>query len=494
MSQSNGSTDAGVSVQNIGAERSWKEIVQMTDAFCKLADLDKSQVAVNSFGYPIIPIPEVRKSGSRVRLAPRNVSPDFLGHPIYWIDPALTERREGETPERWGIRMFYVILMMGFWEENTLRWIDFLTVRDFDSFQSSIGDSPVVAYHSTAFVECFADQEEFALLDESDIVKDENGVSQKDAIEAQAAKADQMLDFLASKDQEDYTRKITSAIEMVATSLGGMPTEVNDPSKGFWEFIEPQIDAELAEYELAASDLSLSRVSVQKRLTSSANIMKAQIIGLNSSAATLTIPTLKSMGLTAIESDNLMTFINISNSSSVLNEAFNYAEQLEEKYEEISAEGVFQIFQNIYVDYQRSWERARLAYINFSIQEEVKNGEAEFFILYDDLIEKYDRDRGNARYDDTLSYVRSTNKGSEIHNLDDIIGDMGGSHEESDYSRHDSDVVESLDSLDDIYQDYSAPVESSSSDAEDLNSILDDLGSYEGTNVQKENKYDFDLD
>src|SRR5699024_9776197 len=104
--------------------------------------LTRKEFSANSWGFPIIPIPKVRRANGRTRLAPNTVKEDFLGHPIYWINPELTQfDPKRETEEEWSIRMFYLILGMGYWTDD-LMWIDYLQYNDLEYDQGDLE-----AYH-----------------------------------------------------------------------------------------------------------------------------------------------------------------------------------------------------------------------------------------------------------------------------------------------------------------------------------------------------------
>lgn len=112
--------------------------------FMARTGLKREQYAPNSWGYPYIPIPEVRRGYGRVRTAPREVTKSYFGHPIYWIDPALTERRPGEGESEWSIRMFFLIDAFGYWNKK-VEFIDFLKVNEF-----SFSDAQIETYHRIA--------------------------------------------------------------------------------------------------------------------------------------------------------------------------------------------------------------------------------------------------------------------------------------------------------------------------------------------------------
>lgn len=99
----------------------------LDSVFSESSGLSRDQFASNSWGFPPIPIPEWRTGNQIYRGAPKNVNQEFIGHPIYWIDPKLSDMMDGETREAWSIRMFYLILGFGYWSnpEDVARWIDY---------------------------------------------------------------------------------------------------------------------------------------------------------------------------------------------------------------------------------------------------------------------------------------------------------------------------------------------------------------------------------
>lgn len=106
------------------------EISAHIESFQTLSGLDRDQFAANNWGYPIIPIPEVKEEYKHIRMAPRNVTKSYLGHPIYWIDPELTKRLPDEQEQEWCIRMFYLIDAMGYWNEM-VEFNDYLKINGF---------------------------------------------------------------------------------------------------------------------------------------------------------------------------------------------------------------------------------------------------------------------------------------------------------------------------------------------------------------------------
>lgn len=133
----------------------------LIESFSDRTGLSREQFAVNQWGLPFIPIPFVRTGYGNVRIAPKNVSVSFFGHPIYWIEPELTKRRPNEGEQEWCIRMFFLIDAFGYWTEE-VEFIDFLKVNGF-----SYDDAQIQTYHRIP--DQNAETNKFPLLDESDL-------------------------------------------------------------------------------------------------------------------------------------------------------------------------------------------------------------------------------------------------------------------------------------------------------------------------------------
>lgn len=140
---------------------STREVYALTENFSKKSRLSRNQFAVNGWGFPFIPVPEVRSAYNNVRTAPKNIIPSFFGHPIYWIDPELTKRRDGEGEQEWCIRMFFLIDGMGYWTRN-VEFIDFLKVNEF-----SFDPKQIETYHRISDQGCETD--DYHLLDEDSL-------------------------------------------------------------------------------------------------------------------------------------------------------------------------------------------------------------------------------------------------------------------------------------------------------------------------------------
>lgn len=128
-----------------------QEILLMRMLMERVGSLHPGQFAENPWGFPFIPLPEDRSpSAARLVLAPESVKMELVGHPIYWIDPSLTAPtgEESDSPARWGVRMFYLIMALGLWDPDTLTWYNApeskgvrYTRVDFANYQKAISSA-----------------------------------------------------------------------------------------------------------------------------------------------------------------------------------------------------------------------------------------------------------------------------------------------------------------------------------------------------------------
>lgn len=94
----------------------------------------RNEFVENPWGFPYVPVPRFRRANTAgLRLAPENVSFEWFGHPVYWIDPELTRFREEEAkdPTRWAIRMYFLMIATGLMrkEEGRTRWVNAIRAR-----------------------------------------------------------------------------------------------------------------------------------------------------------------------------------------------------------------------------------------------------------------------------------------------------------------------------------------------------------------------------
>lgn len=155
------------------------------DALRRLMELDSGlwrstengedrQYATNSWGFPYLPIPKVRDRSGRIRLAPDNVNPHYLGHPMYWVHPSLTVRGEGEPEESWCIRMYFLLVSLGCYTKDG-KWVNYLASKGYDFTDINVSRD-VDGYHIKSNPETVFDSLDddgnpiYPLLTEDDLV------------------------------------------------------------------------------------------------------------------------------------------------------------------------------------------------------------------------------------------------------------------------------------------------------------------------------------
>ena len=94
----------------------------------------RNEFVENPWGFPYVPVPRYRRANTPgLRLAPDNISFEWFGHPVYWIDPELTRFREEEAkdPTRWAVRMYFLMIATGLMrkEEGRTRWVNAIRAR-----------------------------------------------------------------------------------------------------------------------------------------------------------------------------------------------------------------------------------------------------------------------------------------------------------------------------------------------------------------------------
>ena len=132
--------------------------IALAQLFSERTGLKTNQFAMNSWGFPPIPIPDFKYGNGVVRQAPRELKSEFMGHPIFWIDPELTRMREDESRDVWSIRMYYLILAFGMWSntEISAEWVNYPRIKGIQWDQSDVD-----AYHHIGNPPTIFDRVEF---------------------------------------------------------------------------------------------------------------------------------------------------------------------------------------------------------------------------------------------------------------------------------------------------------------------------------------------
>ena len=117
----------------IGQMLSISEARTVNHRFCELTGLSPQRVLVSFYGYPTLPIPPAGNSDGAGRL-PEGVSREWMGHPVFWLDPRTRQRLPGEHLQAYGVRLWMELLVRGYWNdpESDTGWIDVLQLAGWD--------------------------------------------------------------------------------------------------------------------------------------------------------------------------------------------------------------------------------------------------------------------------------------------------------------------------------------------------------------------------
>lgn len=337
------------------------EIHALIEAFARQSGLKREQFAVNGWGFPLIPIPEVQSRYAHVRTVPRGTTKAFMGHPVYWIEPELTKRREGEGEQEWCIRMFYLIDAMGYWTED-IEFIDFLKVNGF-----SFDDAQIEAYHRIAD-DSSTDNYEFLGVGDLEIPLDD----------AEASYSEILRRCFAIQKQESIAMLQSQAREYIFArkALGSNVhswSAAYDDQDGVWDtrFI-PALEEVARKYNERAesgdqivSDLRKEAVTIFDRLqevivrfnkaTSILELpVKATVTGAGGPASRISfVATAMSV---ANQRDNLRKVM-LSDIETAMRESFGSGNK--------GVGGFDAVVEAMGKVYSTAWNRLRLAFINF---------------------------------------------------------------------------------------------------------------------------------
>lgn len=336
--------------------------------FTKYSNLSPEQYAVNNWGFPFIPKPYPRTDYGYLRIAPPEVSKSFFGHPIYWIDPRLTEKRSNERWQEWSIRMFVLIDAMGYWNEN-LEFIDYLKIQGFD-----FSNANIAVYFDNADQKSITD--DYELLDENSIIKHGSTLQHvedrtKDILQQCFAIQDyesvQMLKRQVK--QYNFARDIALGKEVKKYST------TYDYAGGIWDqkFL-PELIKINDEYNSRAQEENYITSDLLKITQSIKEVLLETIRRYHHAANTLEIPLHRRINRfggegAAARISAEATMMEISNKKEIVREV--QFEKLNEKILKVLGsgnvgEGAFlEVIQEMSVIYARAWDRLRLVFVNF---------------------------------------------------------------------------------------------------------------------------------
>lgn len=351
---------------------STREVYALTEHFSKRTGLSRTQFAVNGWGFPFIPVPEVRVAYNNIRTAPRNVIASFFGHPIYWIDPELTKRRDGEGEQEWCIRMFFLIDGMGYWTKN-VEFIDFLKVNDF-----SFDPKQIETYHRIADQGCETD--DYYLLDESSLD------FPLEQVEKNYINAKKRMFLIQEQESREMLKSQARQYEFARKAIGPhsrkWSTSYSD-SSGIWarKFV-PALGDIATEYNRRYREGDQMVSDLQKRARNISDTLTDVISRYNHATSVLEIPVKSSIKGRPGGSARISY---LATSMSAANQRDNLRKTLLDPIEKgmrsafasgNAGEGGFDPVIRAMEDvYSISWNRLRLALVNY---DSLRNGEELF--------------------------------------------------------------------------------------------------------------------
>lgn len=330
--------------------------------------LRPDQVAGNSWGFPPVPIPEPRVANGITRLAPTNVNNVYLGHPIYWLDPELSERRANETLEEWSIRMYLTLAQAGYWTKSG-GWVDFLAIRGFNF------DRPdVEGYHTMSNRQISIDKPDvrsrYRLISENDI----NGKAGLREIDAKMARVKkrmgEILDYEVGRFLNSQINSMRFGMEVMGTDpMTSSATPDHQDSE--WERkIQPSLFKLSDKYNATFNPDSGVKMSdlideMHKKMEGSRNF----IIAIEDAASNISVPVLDGYPeYTLAESfGHMLTYQNIARDKALSRRGrLDFLTDAERVFAEDREPGAMDgIISRIYNAYAESWRRLRVAMINY---------------------------------------------------------------------------------------------------------------------------------
>lgn len=349
-------------VENDVRVLSTKEIAAISSKFRLKSGLSKEQFVVSSFGYPTMPKPEVRKGYGQVRIAPKNVSKPYFGHPIYWIDPEITEQRKDERNQEWLIRMFYLIDGLGYWHENGA-FVDFLDVQDF-----SFSDAQIETYHNIS--ELNAETNNFSLLDETDlrgVTLEEINEKTKDAVaKCMAIERNENIKMLQEQGyQYEFAKNI------LGSNVRDWSSAATD-SGGYWsERILPPLAKIAATYDYRAQNNDTIISDLLKETKEIVSNIEDVIMKMNTASSILSLPVQSAVkGVSSARISLMSTMLSIANSENNMRKT-KFA-KIESAIDEAlrdhgntGVKGYDIVVHTIEEIYKEAWNSLKFNFINF---------------------------------------------------------------------------------------------------------------------------------
>lgn len=376
------------------------EVYAKVEKFQKISGLRSTQFALNSWGYPFMPIPDVKKAYGNIRLAPKNVSPAFLGHPIYWIDPELTSKKENESNQEWCIRMFYLIDAFGYFDEHA-RWIDFLEINDFQYTEAQIKTYHKIADNSVT--------DGYHMLDEADFdTSAESAQEEYDKALLRCAEIQKKESVKMLKTQAD---EYGFALSVLGDDIYDSDASYSSPGGTWNERIYPRLTSIAEKYsqrsregDTVVSDLLRETrniydvvIPLVERFNRSASILELPVkaIAEGNPGGAARISWMATAMSISMSKENLRK-VAFDKIDDAIREAFSNGNQGEHGFD-IVIETMAEV-------YSTAWNRLRLHFINYR---RVQHGEEPFATVVELNVRLNKQGVMNQQYDSMLDFEES---------------------------------------------------------------------------------------
>lgn len=364
-------------------------------AFAQVSGLDREQFAVNSWGFPFIPIPQHREiSQGLYREAPTNVNKTFISHPIYHIDYELTKfDPEVEPEEQWCIRMYFVILAFDMWDssDGSVRWVDVLASNGVE-----VDDVTFNAYTQTTGGEfsqarCKLDNLRMHGLP----LKEGNMMMPWPKVEKQYYATLFECDRRIKEHMNNFFSQQAVALNNAMIVFGEranlLETELRaDSNGGWWDLNVTDTFMGLNDEYIEAYNKRHSKAGVHGRTVELVEKIIEQMLIMNQSIALLNIPIIRTATTRTQAFSEMISYLRLSAMKTMdRSSQYNYDDLIEETMskEEIDSESdiipdMGDLMKKVYADYNSCWKRMRLTVANF---QRLQNSEPPF-ISYGELI------------------------------------------------------------------------------------------------------------
>lgn len=434
-------------------------------AFSQVSGLDRTQFAVNSWGFPFIPIPQHREIAHGLyREAPSNVNKAFLSHPIYHIDYELTKfDPEVEPEEQWCIRMYFIILAFDMWDssDGSVKWVDILASNGIE-----LDDVTFNAYTQTTGGEFSQSRCKLDNLKQYGLpLTERNMMLPWPKVEKQYFATLFECDRRIKESMNKFFSQQSIALNNALIVFGGkadmMEPELRaDSVGGWWDVHVFDEFNRLNEKYIEAYNHRWSKAGVHSGTVELVDKIVEQMLIMNQSIAILNIPIIRTATTRTQAFSEMISYLRLSAMKTIdRSSKYNYDDLIEEAMdkEEIYSDDdiipdLSDLIKKVYSDYSSCWKRMRLTVANF---QRLQNSEPPFI-----------------NYNELLSYLSIIGGGSGIAGID------ADGESTDNLISDDIFVDEELDVDDDIIF-----AEEDDDDNEDINLFtLDDLGLDGGLN------------